>query len=560
MKSPDLRSLVTDRSRVLACALVGVATLVGLLARLPGIDGAGLYFDDAWFALPARVSASTALSMVVTAPGYTMLQREWILIGPGGNTWAKVLPLVLGVVSIPVVFLLGRFLRFGRWLSVAMAGIIAFAPAAIEYSVRVKEYEGDLLMAAIVLATGEALRRRRSTRAAIACGVACVAAAILSTALMVVVAGVWVALLIDWWSDRRSTPLLFATGGITALLCTIPTLWILGRIPAQLTSFWVSQNHLVSAPYSVRHLTHLIGGMPVGLAHGLLGVPGPGVQRGTIGFASVVLLTGVGTVAVILLALRGMVRALRRRGPNDPALGAIASGLTLIFAFSLWLGGVVPLGTGRTDLVLYPSIAVVIATAAREVTAALRRTSVARVALSVCTVVASTVGIAVAWHEASWYPAQDLNSLPAAWSWQHRPDTAVIVTLRNTYTWAFDGISAFTVHVSRDNPASTTIGYWVTFDNPRVVAQTDTAVTDRRGIVTDVPTARGLWSLPHSIRRLWLFVSTASTLSPSTVHLTGAAADRIVPSQLMRSLTNRGWQRTSVVEHAPGVAAILYTR
>ena len=551
-----------DPTRAIAGGVLALVTLLGALVRLPGIDRSGLYFDDAWFALPARVPFATALKMIVTAPGYTMLQREWIVLGPGGNVWPKVLAFLLGVACIPVMYFVARRLGFGLWLSVAIAGLVAVSPAAIEYSVRVKEYEGDLLFAAVVLVTAEAVRRTPTTRRLVVLGVVSVVAVTMSTSLVVVVVGSWLAVLLEALVVRIATGRVLVAGAVTALVCAVPTLWIAGRIPPRLTAFWRANDHLVGGPFTLHHASLLIAAVPLGLAHGLVGTP---VGQSSVLFGHSIL----GTVAsacglgILLLATFVVVRSCRRDAVPVDRVG-VSSLATISFALLLWLVGAVPLGTGRTDLVVYPSIAILGGLAAREVISWLRSSpATMRVAPTLVVgtgVVLALVGAGVAWRSASWYPAQDVSSLPAATSWQAHRNTAVLVTARNSYTWAFEELSSFRVHSSKTDPASSTIGFWVTFDSPRVLEQVaspgrgPSTVIDTRSVVP------GLGALPPRVARLWLIAPTASTFSPSSGRLRGPAAERIVPSRAMRILDAAGWRRSTVVERAPGVAAILYRR
>jgi hypothetical protein len=83
-----------SRSRDLG-ALAAV-TALGLWLRAQGLSDVGLWRDDAWVALTSRVDVATAWRMGVTAPGFTLVERAWILVHPGSSRWDQLLPLVHG--------------------------------------------------------------------------------------------------------------------------------------------------------------------------------------------------------------------------------------------------------------------------------------------------------------------------------------------------------------------------------------------------------------------------------------------------------------------------------
>jgi hypothetical protein len=555
--------------RALGPGLLLVLAMLGALARLPGLNGAGLFFDDAWFALPARVPLSTALSMVVTAPGYTLVTREWILLAPHATAWAKVLPYLLGVAGIVLVGLLGRRLGFGWRSSLLMAGLVAAAPAAIEYSVRVKEYEADLVLACLVLLAAEVVRRTPSWRSASLLGLVSIGAVGMSTSTAVVVVGCWLAVAAGLVVDVRGRLAVAVVGALTALACAVPIAVVASRLPAALTRFWVRAGYLVGAPLTARHLVHVARAIPEGFVHSLLGVPLPtlDVATGTVATSGLVQVLAWGTVllglVVVGVALRSVGTAIADRADGAPLPATLGAILVLVVAVGATVVGIVPLGDGRTDLVLYPSIAVIVAVAARAVVAALDASvqrSTLRTTRSGVLVLLCGIGLLLLVTQASWYPAQDVAALPAAAAWRHDASVAVVVENRNAYTWAFDGLSAFDVHVDRHNPSGTTVGYWVTFPARRVLAETFVHRRLRSGRIVTVGELPGLERLPYSVDRLWWIGWTASVFSPSRARVTGRAALQVTPSAARRLLVEHGWHTTSRIERAPGVVAILYVR
>ena len=110
---------------------LGAVVLVGVWLRLSGVTSHGLWRDDAWVAMTSRVSMGTALRMGATAPGFTLIERSWVLLDPGSSAWAQLLPLALGVAGIVAMFLLARYVGLSRWLALATAAFVALSPVAI---------------------------------------------------------------------------------------------------------------------------------------------------------------------------------------------------------------------------------------------------------------------------------------------------------------------------------------------------------------------------------------------------------------------------------------------
>jgi hypothetical protein len=125
-----------------------------------------------------------------------------------------------------------------------------------------------------------------------------------------------------------------------------------------------------------------------------------------------------------------------------------------------------------------------------------------------------------------------------------------VVGYRNSFTWAFAGLSPWAVHYSKSNPAAFTIGFWVTFDEAGYLTQ-------QQGTPGPIP---GLGILPPSVKRLWFVGSTAIVVSPSTAHLTGSIAGLPIDLPWPDPLRSYGWSPGSTRLRAQGVYAQLYVR
>jgi hypothetical protein len=538
-------------------AILLVILLVGTVVRLTGWTGGGLYFDDAWVALPVRVPLGTALHMWLSAPGYTLLQRQWDLVSPDNMFWVKAPALLLGIMAPVVAFWLARVLRFADWIALVMAGIVAAEWSAIQYSVAVKPFELELIGCMVLLAMAETQRVHRTTRGLVALTIVSIGFVVLDTALFVVVVGVWVALALLAVLDRRKLLATIVNAALTGLLLLPLVLDVGQRVPPFDTWFFRWLGTLVGPPYTLSHLVTVLVVSGSGLAHGILATPSlpVGITRipGSLLGDFAILVTVCEAVLLVILALPAVKACVRRRS-EDPALRDLASLLVIAVAFAAYVVGKVPLGAGRTDLVVLPAILVLLASGLERLAALIRRRTSARTArsLGVTAAVVFAVGASLlAWDQRAWYPTQDVKALDHRLQQHLQPGDVVVLTFRNTYSWAYFGLSPYHIHFSVRSTRSLGIGYWVTFNSPHVLEQESSAT----GLA--IP---GLPGLPPTDRRLWLVNTTLLSISPSTAHPTGALAQYPFWTGATTVLGYYGWHPTSTTIFATGVAATLYTR
>ena len=229
---------------------LAVIVVVGLWLRLAGMTSHGLWRDDAWVAMSSRVSMGTALRMGATAPGFTMIERAWILLDPGSSRWAQALPVALGVAGIVTMFCLSRYLGLSTWLSLATAAFVALSPVTIAYSTHAKQYSTDVVLACALLALGEAARRRRPERRRLgALAVASCAGLVISASVAVVIIGVWAMLLITSRRDRDGRVQVITVGAITAVSCALALLFY-AHLSTALHLFWSSSTASSRPPRS----------------------------------------------------------------------------------------------------------------------------------------------------------------------------------------------------------------------------------------------------------------------------------------------------------------------
>lgn len=541
---------------------LGLIAAISVLVRVPGWSNGGLFYDDAWFAFPAKVGLRTAIHLSVTTPGYSLLQRSWILLDPGSTRWAIALPLALGIIAPPMVFLLGRTFKLGIWISSLLATLIAISPVAIEYSVRVKEYEADLVVATVVVLLTELARRRRSATRVAALTVVSALAVGLSASLLIVVVGSWVGLLVIALSDRVRRAAIGIGAACSAAVVLGIGLLIHRHSPPGLTAFWVMSNNLNGPPHSWAKLLQVIGAIAIGIPHGLLGTPSlPTAHFLDLGPTQLTeaLIVAAGEVAILVaISVRPVMAILRRRPSDDvrllPPLAAIGT------AVAACLAGFVPMGGGRTDLVLYPSIMVSIGVALSWAAGSLTRAhalghrSAATRAIKITGATAALVlALGLGWSQRSWYPAQDVQQLSAMIDRAAQPADVLVIAHRNTYTWAYDDLSPWRLHIAKNAIAAGTVGFWVTFKDRRVLAE-------RVSASSSFPFRSGGAPLPGlspSMRRIWMVGVTYETASPSTKRLTGAWASVPLPSAASRQLEAGGWIKQGPPLEQPGVYAQL---
>lgn len=141
----------TRRQALCLSALV----LCGLAVRLPQLD-ASFYGDEAFslFRDSEQLLTSTEDRF---RPIFFSLLYLWKQLGFHGEVGLRLLPLLFGVLQIPVAFLLGRSLA-GKNAGFGLAALVAFNPLLIEFSQELRMYSLVPLLAllqALALATLE---------------------------------------------------------------------------------------------------------------------------------------------------------------------------------------------------------------------------------------------------------------------------------------------------------------------------------------------------------------------------------------------------------------------
>jgi len=409
-------------------AVVLALTIAGLLLRVPQLGPSSLWLDDAWLALAGRAeSLGELVSTGVTAPGFAAGIAAAIRLGGSAPVVAQLLPMVLGVAAPPALYLLARRLPLGAGPS-ALAGVLVLAaPVHVVYSARVKPFSADAVLVVLVLLAGwRVVERPADARRWGWLALAGAASVVVSAAVAPAVAGAGLAGAV---AAARHRPRRLA-----------PALWSAGALAGFAALWWWA----VVGPASTPSLRAYWAGSYVGSGAEL----GSALTRLSEGFSG---LPAAGVLA--LAAVSTVVVALRR-----PLLAVL-----LVTPVAVGVGLAVlelaPLGGGRTDVHLYPVLALVIAAGVGEGARWWGRPAAAGVGAAVLAVaVAATV------RPPPPYPAEDVRPLVEVVEASARPGDAIAVY--SATRWAYALYTSAPVDLRRD--ATSPNGFAVVVGDPRV--------------------------------------------------------------------------------------------
>lgn len=313
---------------------------MALAVRVPGLSTLGLYRDDAWPMLATRTSLRRAMRIGVTTPGFEVFVRTWGKIS-SATLWAQIPTLMASLAAVALVFHLARRLGCGRAAAMAAGGILALAPIALLYATRVKPYSFDalsslLLLFAAVRVVDRPSFRRWAALVALACATPLFSASVLPVAASALTWSSWRI----WWpragrpGNRRAA---VAVPAVYAAVMGIYAFGVLSTVPPTLQTYWAG--HYVRGPDSAGFvLEQFAAGMFF-----TRGFPG----------------------TLLLAAIAGGLWWAR------PVLAPLLLGPVGV-AFGLAVAGRAPFGGGRTDLYLYPCLALAFALVLEKVLAGRR--------------------------------------------------------------------------------------------------------------------------------------------------------------------------------------------
>ncbi|MBA2437345.1 MAG: glycosyltransferase family 39 protein [Acidimicrobiia bacterium] len=377
---------------------VAVALVVaGALVRAPQVGPSSLWLDDAWLALASKADGVGELVTVgVTAPGFAALLAAVVAVVGFSSSSAQALPFVLGVAAAPVLYLVARRLGLGRGAALVGAVLLLASPVHVAYSGRVKPFTADAVLSVIVLFAGwRVVERPDDGRRWGWVALVAVGSVVVSAAVATSVAGAYLAGLAATarHRPRRLAPALASLSGFGAF--ALVWYWAVIR-PAStpgLRAYW-ADHYLDLGDGPVRAVGALA--MSTGnVLDGFSGVP-----------------VALGGVAVVLAAV---VAGVRRPLLAVLLLAPLAAGVVLAVL------EVAPFGGGRTDIHLYPALALLVALGLHLVLRPLRPPTAGVASLAALVLVAAPL------RPAPPYPAEDLRPLVEVVESSAGPDDAIAV-------------------------------------------------------------------------------------------------------------------------------------
>lgn len=516
IRSPRRRT----RSAATTGALAALAflTAFGAALRAHGFSSLGFFRDDAWVALSARQGIGTAVHMWVAAPGYFFFVRAFMLAGPRTTWWAQIPAFVAGAACIPAMYALARHFRLSRVAGLVTAGIVAVSPVAAIYATRLKVYETDFLLSCVVLALAEATRRQPARRQVTFLALGSVLTFMCSASVAAVVIGAW--LMVAWCTLRRPGRPRHVVAGFaaTAAGCGLVALVAYTHVSPTISRWWPYAFIGHSSPTAlVSSLDHVTWDLLAPL----------------FGFMN---LSAAAQMLVVILALGLAVAGVYRNA------AMLAPALTVAVAYVASAAHRVPLGTGRTDLYLYPAVLLLLAAGATKVVrrvraiasdlSAPRMLKVAAAALALAVLAGVFVHRAVA--EPPAYPGVDVPAIAGAIAGQEQPGDRIFVSELARFSWAAALGGPVTLHFGEQWAP----GFTVVSKDPRVFLVPSEYLEDGSR-----PAAWAAAERRAQAHRIWyVWVPPLATFNPSYAAL---RAD--------------GWRPVRTL-HATGIEAALLVR
>jgi mannosyltransferase len=124
-------------------AMLALCCAVGAALRLYHLDYKSYWLDEAvsleLAREPWRVFTREIRSNETNMVLYFTALRPWVALGGGGETWVRLLSCVFGLLTLPVVYLIGTRL-FDRWTGAVAAGVLAINAPHVWASQEARSY------------------------------------------------------------------------------------------------------------------------------------------------------------------------------------------------------------------------------------------------------------------------------------------------------------------------------------------------------------------------------------------------------------------------------------
>ena len=497
--------------------------MAGVIARVSGLTfGSGLFRDDAWVAAPAQTSLGHAASLASTFPGFSLGLWPWLHLMAPSVLAAQLPAFVAGLAVLPALWWVLRRFSVEPWIAAAVAVVFSLSPVVITYSTRVKPYTAELVLAALVLGLSTVCSPRLGWWLL---GLMSVVAFTISFATAPVIFAVWLVVVVR---ERKSPTFLASVLSPAALvgLSCLFVLWLTWHpVPPSLRAFWQPFFIDWSTPGSIaRSAQHLFGG----LSSGITGAPLLTTARPLTTLAALSVLLGLSALCVL--------------GIWAQRLQALAPALVMVFALCLSGLHLVPFGSGRTDEVLYPALAMLLAFGLSLLShmEAHHLRPVVNGAIVAATLVVLVTSVTV--HRAQ-YPLSDLNgALRQANSVAggHRSVIVLDAPLRYNFAWSGFAVTNPPARVNLVATSTNEAGYTVELG----VGQPQLFVADADHGDSTYHPARWVREIAQRVRpgdSITFFSITEQVVNPTTGHLPGQALDPH-RSPFWKAFIHGGWK------------------
>jgi hypothetical protein len=395
----DAMSRVTVSDVLVAIAIAAAAAWL----RRRQLGPPSLWLDDAWPALVSKVGWIHVPEVGLTAPGFAAILKLWLDVTGFTATKAQSVAFTFGIAGPALIWLLCIARGLGRPAAALATVILVTAPADIVYSARVKQYTLDTVLVIGLLCLGwRLITAAQENGRWIQFTIAAIVATAISSALVPVACGGYVAGLFVARRAGRDVAVRLARylgaygvfGAVWWLVMLRP------RLGPALHQYW--------------RAFYFQTNNPVDFAKSVVRMP----TRFDMGFADI----PGGFVIVLVLAAAVVCWKWNR----DAAMLLFTP---LLLAVVLSLLQLAPLGTGRTDLYLYPILAVVLAVGASEVIRRAKFPGLFLVGVVVVALVASAT-------TPSAYPQEDMKRAVQMLAGQAQPGDTVMVYYGGKYAFA----------------------------------------------------------------------------------------------------------------------------
>ncbi len=404
---------------------IAMVALAAFSARLrwDRLGASGLYLDDTWVALSTRVHGLGDLFRIgYTSPGFVLfLVRPWAGLFGSSVTALQLLPFVVGTIGPPLCFRVARAWRVRFGPAVLGGVLLALAPIHRSFSANLKQYTAEavatlLLLWGCSLVVDDPGSRRRWALLVVGCAGATVLSMSEAVIVLAVLGGAMIAAA-EHEHSRLPRLAIVAIEGYGLFAISWYAFVLRPHLNRALYAFWDSK---------FIHPSAGVGSLPGQVTARLGGL--------LSGFSSL-----DPRLMAILVVVSGLALFVGR-----PALGSalvLPTGLAVVLATT----HMVPLGTGRTDIYLYPTLALLVATGLDELIRAFPRSVAAPTALAILIVAALL--LVSARPGLPPYPSEDIQPLVQRVERERRAGDVTIIYPMASFGYALHTRSAVRIRL-----------------------------------------------------------------------------------------------------------------